>query len=47
VAGLATLETAALEKLFGDTAAARGLSAGKVAQPVRVALTGGLPVVHI
>jgi len=41
VAGLPTLETAALEKLFQDAAAARALSAGKVAQPVRVALTGG------
>ena len=41
VAGLPALETAALEKLFQDAAAARGLAAGKVAQPVRVALTGG------
>ena len=41
VAGLPALETPALEKLFHDVAAARGLSVGKVAQPVRVALTGG------
>jgi glutamyl-tRNA synthetase len=41
VAGLPALETTALEKLFQDAAAARGLAAGKVAQPVRVALTGG------
>ena len=41
VAALPALETAGLEKLFQDAAAARGLPAGKVAQPVRVALTGG------
>jgi glutamyl-tRNA synthetase len=41
VAALPSLETAGLEKLFQDAAAARGLPAGKVAQPVRVALTGG------
>ena len=41
VAGLPALETPSLEKLFHDVAAARGLSVGKVAQPVRVALTGG------
>ncbi|HEX7487878.1 MAG TPA: glutamate--tRNA ligase, partial [Anaeromyxobacteraceae bacterium] len=41
LAALPTLETAGLEKLFQDAAAARGLPAGKVAQPVRVALTGG------
>jgi glutamyl-tRNA synthetase len=41
LAGMPTLDTGALEKLFGDTASSRGLSAGKVAQPVRVALTGG------
>jgi glutamyl-tRNA synthetase len=35
------LETPALEKLFHQTAESRGLSIGKVAQPVRVALTGG------
>ena len=34
-------DAASLEKLFGDLAAARGLALGKVAQPVRVALTGG------
>ena len=41
IAGLSGLETAALEKLFHDAAESRGLSIGKVAQPVRVALTGG------
>jgi glutamyl-tRNA synthetase len=41
VAALPSLETAGLERLFQDAAAARGLPAGKVAQPVRVALTGG------
>jgi glutamyl-tRNA synthetase len=41
VAGLPSLETDALEKLFQSTADARGLAIGKVAQPVRVALTGG------
>ena len=41
VAGLPALETTGLEKLFQELAAARGLAAGKVAQPVRVALTGG------
>jgi glutamyl-tRNA synthetase len=43
-AGLAAmdpLETAALEKLFHDEAEKRGLGLGKIAQPVRVALTGG------
>jgi glutamyl-tRNA synthetase len=41
--GIAALEpdAASLEKLFGDLAAQRGLALGKVAQPVRVALTGG------
>jgi len=41
--GIAAMEpdAASLEKLFGDLAAARGLALGKVAQPVRVALTGG------
>ncbi len=41
--GIAATEpdTASLEKLFGDLAAARGQGLGKVAQPVRVALTGG------
>src|SRR6266496_603112 len=41
VAALSSLETAALEKLFQEIAEARGLAIGKVAQPVRVALTGG------
>jgi glutamyl-tRNA synthetase len=41
LAALASLDTAPLEKLFDDVAAARGLGIGKVAQPVRVALTGG------
>ncbi len=41
--GIAALEPdlASLEKLFNDLAAARGLGLGKVAQPARVALTGG------
>jgi glutamyl-tRNA synthetase len=41
--GIAAMEpdAASLEKLFGDLAAARGQGLGKVAQPVRVALTGG------
>ncbi len=41
VAALPALDTAALEKLFQDAAARRGVGLGKVAQPVRVALTGG------
>jgi glutamyl-tRNA synthetase len=41
IAALPSLETGALEKLFHATAEARGLGLGKVAQPVRVALTGG------
>ncbi|MGC3997332.1 MAG: glutamate--tRNA ligase [Anaeromyxobacter sp.] len=41
IAGMAALETAALEKLFQDAAAARGVGLGKIAQPARVALTGG------
>jgi glutamyl-tRNA synthetase len=41
VAGLPSLDTEPLEKLFQSTADARGLAIGKVAQPVRVALTGG------
>jgi glutamyl-tRNA synthetase len=41
VAGMTSLEPAALEKLFHDAAESRGLGLGKVAQPVRVALTGG------
>jgi glutamyl-tRNA synthetase len=41
IAALPSLDTAPLEKLFNEVAAARGLGIGKVAQPVRVALTGG------
>jgi glutamyl-tRNA synthetase len=41
IAASATLDAAGLEKLFHDAAAARSLGLGKVAQPVRVALTGG------
>ena len=41
IAALPSLDTALLEKLFHDTAEARGQKLGKVAQPVRVALTGG------
>ena len=41
IAALPSLDTAPLEKLFNDLAAARGIGIGKVAQPVRVALTGG------
>ena len=48
VAALETPELPALEKLFADVAAAAGLGLGKVAQPVRVALTGGTasPGIH-
>jgi glutamyl-tRNA synthetase len=41
IAAMDPLETAALEKLFHDEAEKRGLGLGKIAQPVRVALTGG------
>jgi glutamyl-tRNA synthetase len=41
IAGMATLEEKALEALFNDLATAKGLGLGKIAQPVRVALTGG------
>jgi glutamyl-tRNA synthetase len=41
IAALGSLETAAIEKVFTDEAARRGLGLGKIAQPVRVALTGG------
>src|SRR5512143_4249304 len=41
VAGLPALETEPLEKLFQGAAEKRGVGLGKVAQPVRVALTGG------
>ncbi len=37
----ASLETPSLEKLFHDIAESRGAAIGKVAQPTRVALTGG------
>jgi glutamyl-tRNA synthetase len=48
LAGLGAFDTASLEKLFNDLAAARGLGLGKVAQPARVALTGGTasPGIH-
>jgi glutamyl-tRNA synthetase len=41
IAAMPALETEALERLFHGAAEARGLGLGKVAQPVRVALTGG------
>jgi glutamyl-tRNA synthetase len=41
IAGMAAPDEAQLEKLFHGAAEARGLGLGKVAQPVRVALTGG------
>jgi glutamyl-tRNA synthetase len=41
VAGLPTLDTAPLERLFQSEAERRGVGLGKIAQPVRVALTGG------
>ena len=41
LAAMGALETGALEALFNATAAPLGLALGKVAQPVRVALTGG------
>jgi glutamyl-tRNA synthetase len=41
IAALPALETQAIEKLFHGAAEKRGLGLGKVAQPVRVALTGG------
>jgi glutamyl-tRNA synthetase len=41
VAAMESLETAALEKLFHGEAERRGLGLGKIAQPARVALTGG------
>jgi glutamyl-tRNA synthetase len=48
VAGMESMELAALEKLFAEVAAAAGLGLGKVAQPTRVALTGGTasPGIH-
>jgi len=49
--GLAALESpdlAQLERLFAEVASSRGLGLGKVAQPARVALTGGTasPGIH-
>jgi glutamyl-tRNA synthetase len=41
IAALPALETQAIEKLFHGAAEKRGLGLGKVAQPVRVTLTGG------
>ncbi|HET7753381.1 MAG TPA: glutamate--tRNA ligase [Anaeromyxobacteraceae bacterium] len=41
IAAMGALETAALEQLFHGAAERRELKIGKVAQPVRVALTGG------
>jgi glutamyl-tRNA synthetase len=41
VAAIDGLDTAPLEKLFHDEAERRKLGLGKIAQPVRVALTGG------
>jgi glutamyl-tRNA synthetase len=41
VAGMATPEEKALEERFNAIAAEKGLGLGKIAQPVRVALTGG------
>jgi glutamyl-tRNA synthetase len=41
VAALPALDTEPLEKLFQGEAERRGLGLGKIAQPVRVALTGG------
>ena len=41
IASLPSLDTEPLERVFHDAAGARGLPIGKVAQPVRVALTGG------
>ena len=41
IAAMPEPDAASLEKLFGELAALRDLPLGKVAQPVRVALTGG------
>jgi glutamyl-tRNA synthetase len=41
LAALPSLETEAVEKVFHGEAERRGVGLGKVAQPVRVALTGG------
>jgi glutamyl-tRNA synthetase len=41
IAALPSMDTAPLEQLFQAEAERRGLGLGKIAQPVRVALTGG------
>lgn len=41
LAAMASPDAPQLEKLFNEAAQSRGLGLGKVAQPVRVALTGG------
>jgi glutamyl-tRNA synthetase len=41
IAALDALETEPLERIFQEIAAVRAIGLGKVAQPVRVALTGG------
>jgi glutamyl-tRNA synthetase len=41
IAALPTLDTGPLEQLFQEVAAVRAVGLGKIAQPVRVALTGG------
>jgi len=41
IAAMAAPDSPQLEKLFSEAAQSRGLGLGKVAQPVRVALTGG------
>jgi glutamyl-tRNA synthetase len=41
IAALPALDTGPLEQLFQEEAARRGVGLGKIAQPVRVALTGG------
>src|SRR5574341_1810794 len=41
IAGMEPLEEKALEALFNALAESKGLGLGKIAQPVRVALTGG------
>ncbi len=48
VAGMEALGLEALERLFAGVAASAGVGLGKVAQPVRVALTGGTasPGIH-
>ncbi len=41
IAAMPALETAALERLFHGESEKRGVGLGKIAQPVRVAFTGG------